>query len=415
MTSGLARFDAHCHLFNLKYLFLEAGDMLLDAVLGSYPHEGAPGEVVPGSIQQVTAKGKIRDFLRWLKGLEEACVGSEEEHLDAVLAAGRKSWGAPSHLAAIPLMMDVYYMFAPILYADSLPVAPMPKKSRLDVGVLRWGKALMEVEVLLHGAGIRLELVEFVRDSLHAKGSHPFDPHAPQPSYHDTRGFAYHRHRLEELKFRRPAELYPFFAVDPRRPGVVEAVVSGEFVGKGKPFQGVKLYPRMGYDPACRALEPLFAWCDKNRIPIVSHCAAQGFPPVGGHDAFGLPSRFERILARHPDLIIDFAHFGLYEPAWADQIVDSMQRYEHVYSDLACYTREEQIPAFRAAYWDKPLVRERTMFGTDFDVFYLVGIGRTLDSYHRAFLAAHNPGAFTDDDMESLTSTVPGRFLSTVV
>ena len=104
MTSGLARFDAHCHLFNLKYLFLEAGDMLLDAVLGSYPHEGAPGEVVPGSIQQVTAKGKIRDFLRWLKGLEEACVGSEEEHLDAVLAAGRKSWGAPSHLAAIPLM-----------------------------------------------------------------------------------------------------------------------------------------------------------------------------------------------------------------------------------------------------------------------------------------------------------------------
>ena len=128
MTSGLARFDAHCHLFNLKYLFLEAGDMLLDAVLGSYPHDGGQGEVVPGSLQQVTAKGKIRDFLRWLKGLEEACVGSEEEHLDAVLAAGRKSWGPQSHLAAIPLMMDVYYMFAPILYADSLPVAPMPKK-----------------------------------------------------------------------------------------------------------------------------------------------------------------------------------------------------------------------------------------------------------------------------------------------
>jgi hypothetical protein len=84
--------------------------------------DGGQGEVVPGSLQQVTAKGKIRDFLRWLKGLEEACVGSEEEHLDAVLAAGRKSWGPQSHLAAIPLMMDVYYMFAPILYADSLPV-----------------------------------------------------------------------------------------------------------------------------------------------------------------------------------------------------------------------------------------------------------------------------------------------------
>jgi hypothetical protein len=415
MTSNTPRFDAHCHLFNLKYLFLEAGDMLLDAILGRYPMGGAPGASVPGSVQQVTAKGRIRDFLRWLKGLEEACAGSEEEHLDLVLAGCRESWGSSSPVATVPLMMDIYYMFAPLMHADSPPVDPMPKRTRMEVGLLRWGKALLELEALLHSVGIHRSLVEFVRDSLHANQSHPFDPHAPEPSYRDTRGFAYHRHRLEELKFRRPADLYPFFAVDPRRPGVVDAVVGGDFIGKGKPFQGVKLYPRMGYDPACAALEPVFDWCDKNRIPIITHCAAQGFPPVGGHDAFGLPSHYESVLARHKDLIIDFAHFGLYEARWADQIVDLMQRYDHVYSDLACYTREDRIPSFRAAYWDLPRVRERTMFGTDFDVFYVVGIGRTLESYHRAFRAAHNPGAFTDEDMTSLTSTVPGRFLSTVI
>jgi len=415
MTSGPTRFDAHCHLFNLKYLFLEAGDMLLDAVLGLYPHGADAGDPVPGSVQQVIAKGRIRDFLRWLKGLEESCAGSEEEHLDSVLFAGREQWGKDAAVATVPLMMDIYYMFAPLMRADSPPVESRPLKSRVEVGLLRWGKALVELEVLLHGVGIRRDLVEFVRDTLHAHGTHPFDPHAPESSFHDTRGFAYHRHRLEELKFRRPTELYPFFAVDPRRPGVVDAVVSGEFVGRGKSFQGVKIYPRMGYDPACTALEPLFAWCDKNRIPVVSHCAAQGFPPVGGHDAFGLPSRFEPVLERHPNLIIDFAHFGLYETLWADQIVGLMERYDHVYSDLACYTRQDRIPAFRAAYWDNPKVRERTMFGTDFDVFYLVGIGSTLESYYRAFRDATNPGAFTEDDMVGLTSTVPGRFLSTVV
>lgn len=412
-SSFPARFDAHCHLFNLKYLFLEAGEMILDAALGRYPLAPKADLLVPGSVQEVTIEGRLGDFLKWLKSLKEACAGSEEEHLDIVLSAARRHWRDGYRVAAIPLMMDIYYMFAPLMRSGDPP--PVQTAPRSDVGIARIGEALREVNRFLHSADLGHELVDFIRDSLLQRHVGRSGNRLPPCTYHDTRGFAHHRDRLADLKFRRPRDLHPFFAVDPRRPGVVDAVVSGRFVGKDKLFQGVKLYPRMGFDPACEALEPLFDWCDRNRIPIVSHCAAQGFPPVGGHDGFGLPYSFLPVLERHPGLVVDFAHFGLYETPWADQVADLIGRYDHVYSDLSCYTRADQIPAFKAAYWDRPKVRERTMFGTDFDVFYLVGIGWTLDAYYDAFRMEKNPGAFGADDLVRMTSTTPRRFLSGVV
>lgn len=408
-----ARFDAHCHLFNLKYLFLEAGEMLLDVALGRYPLAPQVDSSVPGSVQEVTVEGRLGDFLKWLKSLKEACAGSEEEHLDIALSAARRHWRDGYRVAAMPLMMDIYYMFAPLMRAGDPP--PVQAAPGADAGIARIGETLRRVDRLLRGAGLGRELSDFVRDSLVRRRAGRIGGRLPEATYHETRGFAHHRDRLADLKSRRPRDLHPFFAVDPRRPGVVEAVVSGGFVGKGKVFQGVKLYPRMGFDPACEALEPLFEWCGRNRIPIVSHCAAQGFPPVGGHDAFGMPCSFLPVLERHPELIIDFAHFGLYETPWADQIADLIERHDHVYSDLSCYTRADQIPAFKAAYWDRPKVRERTMFGTDFDVFYLVGIGWTLDAYYGAFRAERNPGAFSAEDLVLMTSTTPQRFLAAVI
>jgi hypothetical protein len=55
------------------------------------------------------------------------------------------------------------------------------------------------------------------------------------------------------------------------------------------------------------------------------------------------------------------------------------------------------------------------MFGTDFDVFYLVGIGWTLDAYYGAFRAERNPGAFSAEDLVLMTSTTPQRFLASVI
>jgi hypothetical protein len=62
------RFDAHCHLFAIDYLVLEAGNMLWDAIRGRYPRMRVAGR------RELEAGGPrtIREFLRWLYELGDA-------------------------------------------------------------------------------------------------------------------------------------------------------------------------------------------------------------------------------------------------------------------------------------------------------------------------------------------------------
>jgi len=73
---------------------------------------------------------------------------------------------------------------------------------------------------------------------------------------------------------------FPFFPVDPRRPGVVQAVLSGKIVTRKRGgFYGIKLYPRLGYHPLSSNLVSLYAYCEANSIPITTHASTGGFPP----------------------------------------------------------------------------------------------------------------------------------------
>ncbi len=402
------RFDAHCHLFNLDYLFLESANMLFDVLNGHYPLVQKLDNSQGASTPHDSTKRSILDFLKWLKELEGAFVGGEEEHLDALLSKGRKHWRDGSSLAAVAHMMDIYYLFAPELPAGKAPVElghrPEPWWER---GLERLEQALDQTQAQWR----KLELVDHLVDFLRQKMSPSLD-HSQDTTFHQTYGYSHHRKELEALKRRRPREVYPFFAVDPRRPGAVNAVVSGDVVGKGKLFQGVKLYPRLGYHPQCEALQPLFAYCADHGVPIVTHAAPHGFPLTGGNADFGHPRHFLPILERHPNLVIDFAHFGFYNDEWAEWIATLIGQFPNVYSDLACYTDDHELSKFRQTFWNRPKVRERTMFGTDFDVFYMVSVGKNLDNYYDAF---GENGRFNGDELFAMSSTVPKQFLSTVV
>jgi len=407
------RFDAHCHVFNLEYLLLEAADMLFHEILGQYPHSTAKTLTKTDNDTDRSPQSqlqRIKGFITWLKDLIDACRDSEEENLNTVLGAARAGWNDGLPVSSIPLMMDIYYMFAPIL-----PQGPAPVEAESRAESMPFDDAVKQLESLLQELKIPAEHVELIRQKItERKNVKALDT----LSYFDTWGFAHHRKALEALKAARPNDLYPFFAVDPRRPGVVDAVISGNIVGKDRSFQGVKLYPRLGYHPACAALDPLFRWCSENHIPIITHCGPGGFPPDNftppDHDQLGLPANFDPVLERYPNLIIDFAHFGSSCTAWAEEVADRIEKYENVYSDLACYTVDHRIPNFKAAFWNRPKVQERTMFGTDFDVFYFTAVSITLEKYYSFFKAASNPGAFTDAELIGLSSTVPEQFLSSV-
>ncbi len=201
---------------------------------------------------------------------------------------------------------------------------------------------------------------------------------------------------------------YPFFAVDPRRRGVIDAILNGQFITR-KPggFYGIKIYPRLGYHPMSGRLPALYEYCANNNIPITTHCASTGFPTWSTEAAvFCDPEGFRPALISNPNLRINFAHFGTSSAKWGHSIIDLMHTYPNVYSDLACYTGTVELMEFKMDYWQEPIVGQRTLYGSDYDVFYFTEAGMDMDEYIQAFQKQ-----FTVDELKNMMSVAPGRFL----
>ena len=160
-------------------------------------------------------------------------------------------------------------------------------------------------------------------------------------------------------------------------------------------FVGIKVYPPMGFDPypsdaKLRAKnEVLFSFCEKNAIPIVTHCDDQGFRMVQLENSFDYtsPERWLKVLKEHPNLYLDFAHFGTqyyhatpiqqlashiyHEVSWRKLILNAMKEYPHVYADLSFggvdsdMWKEVQEIVTKATDSEKEIYSKRLLFGTD--------------------------------------------------
>ena len=154
-------------------------------------------------------------------------------------------------------------------------------------------------------------------------------------------------------------------------------------------------------------LPELYTYCANNNIPITSHCSAGGFPTWSSpSDKFCDPEGFRPALAANPKLRIDFAHFGNQSAAWGASIIDLMKIYPGVYSDLSCYTGIGEIQGFKSAYWNNDIVKQRTMYGSDYDIFYFTKCKMTLDDYIQAF-----QDQFTANELSNMMTTLPEQFL----
>lgn len=289
------------------------------------------------------------DFWKWITQTVDAMVYSEaQNHKFLVKTLKKKMPGADAY-ATVPLMMDLKYLFGSDLQAgQKIPTGPLV----LDSGMTDQITALQ---------------------ALSAAGN-----------------------------------CYPFIAVDPRRPGMVEAILDGQFVTR-KPggFYGVKLYPRLGYHPMSGRLPELYAYCAANNIPIMSHCAVGGFPPWNTSASdFGHPDNYGPALAANPALRIDLAHWGNGNFQWAGRILNLMRTYPGVYSDLSCYTGSSDIVSWKIPCWGYPLARERTMYGSDYDLFYLTKADMDMGDYIQSF-----KDNFTDDELKAMMGTLPQKFL----
>lgn len=168
-------------------------------------------------------------------------------------------------------------------------------------------------------------------------------------------------------------------------------------------FAGIKLYPPMGFDPypddasQREKTEILFSFCEEHGVPLVTHCDDQGFRTVSLEDSFKYtsPERWERVLAAHPRLYVDFAHFGqqYYKglgpdkerslpqklldmmtgavASWHEHILRLMTAYPHVYSDFSFSGTKTDIWKWLRRILDdsgkeaRDRYAHRLLFGTD--------------------------------------------------
>ena len=295
----------------------------------------------------------VRGWLDYMKEMAEILVDSQKTNNKFVLTALQNGFPNADNYATIPLMMDINFM-----HNDSLNV----------------GQTIVSKPVVWE-------------DNIHTQIS-----------------------ELQELSLN--GNCYPFFAIDPRRPGAIDAILDGQFVTKkAGNFFGIKIYPRLGYHPMADKLPELYAYCAKNNIPITTHCSAGGFPPWETPSGeFCNPENFRPALEANPNLIIDFAHFGTTNLDWGKSIIDLMKKFPNVYSDLSCKVGDKELATFKSIYWNSDpndIIKQRTLYGSDFDIFYFTECGMDMNELIQSF-----KDEFTPDELHNMMSVLPAKFLA---
>jgi len=420
------RYDAHCHIFTLEYAIKEVKNMLHDMLHKTYPwHDPSTDKTL------LATKGtwsNLKELLRQLYELIHAAGGTEEENLNFLQNEAKKAFPSDS-LRIIPLMMDIFYMLAyPMDKDEELKAVKSVKQVEIDLNDFQaiWDDILDDFKGYLLAKGtnlkatkdsdtdnhinIALQLIEQERDvketlSVRRKVLSLHDT----KGYYHTDGFSFHLNNLMTLVQKRKDELYPFVAVDPRRPGMVDAIISGSFFEGDERFYGVKLYPRMGYHPQCKPMDAVYKYCNDKGLPIIYHCGMGGFPPSTAwkYTDFGNPLNFEPVVKKYPNLKIDFAHMGSTDPTytWAKTVVRLVNENDNVYSDLSCYTGTDELTPMKKFWDDNPKLKKRLMFGTDFDVMYFTD-RVTMQIYYNNFKAI-----FSSDELNVLMHDNPMGFM----
>jgi Predicted metal-dependent hydrolase of the TIM-barrel fold len=415
-------FDAHCHIFTLRFGLKEAKSMLYDILTGRYPwHAPSAGAVKRLSMPDWSG---IKALLKQFYELISASFGSEEENLDFLQKEALKALPNIKWYIA-PLMMDIFYLLAYPLDRGKMisQTRRVALKSINETEFQKaWDEILDDLEKHIKSKVSNVKNVKLVKGTVINNALQAIKDERKvgeiltskaglvrTKGFYQTAGFCFHLNNLVNLATKRKGELYPFIAVDPRRPGIIDEIISGKYISNNGPFYGIKLYPRMGYHPQSASMDALYNYCNEQKIPITFHCGKSGFPPGTGwkYADFGNPVNFEPIIKKYSNLRINFAHLGSSDPTydWAKTIISLMNKYDNVYSDLSCYTDIKDLKAAKNFWDENPKLKSRLMFGSDFDVMYFTG-EITMASYFANF-----EKFFSASDLKLLMNDNPIKFL----
>jgi len=236
-----------------------------------------------------------------------------------------------------------------------------------------------------------------------------------------TQDFIEQLNELCDIKKKYPDQIFPFICADPRRPNITDLVK--KYIEKHD-FQGIKLYPPLGYYPFDEGLYPIFRYAEANKIPIISHCS----PPVVYYrgkikkeklihpktgkklerknkqefaNYFTEPENYKYLLEDFPSLKICLAHFGSgnewkkylrtpwdkgMEECWFSVILDLIKDNSNVYADISYTMQDVNLhPLLKVILQDRK-IRSRVLFGSDFYMLELTTPERSFSVNLRAYL-----------------------------
>lgn len=257
---------------------------------------------------------------------------------------------------------------------------------------------------------------------------------------------------IQEYYRKRPAgrfEFYPFLGINPvmHSQSFMENLIT-RYINTShtmhidhklprKPFYGIKVYPPLFFSPWPEDDETLekhrwlYSFCDKNRVPIITHADDQGFRGTTAEESWKRtdPEAWRPVLENYPDLIISFAHFGKQyslasrhsvrsfsqryshhpDSPWFYSIISLMKEYPGVYADLSFSGCTPEFYSSLCNYLEEEKERERIisriLFGSDFSVNLL-----KVESYTEYF-SIFEHSAFTDSEIEKILSENILRFM----
>jgi hypothetical protein len=195
-------------------------------------------------------------------------------------------------------------------------------------------------------------------------------------------------------------------------------------------YAGIKVYPPLGFNPwpnmsektELEKVKYLYSFCQKNKIPITTHCSDGGFMIIEQKKAWHntKPHTWENVLKEYPDLKLNFAHAGVQAHSktrdWLEKILHLVSTYENVYFDISYngvkpeYYKsiDEFISTAIAKYkLDEEKIGSRILFGSDFMV-NLFDIDSYL-AYIKTFSEIQIPQNIIDKN--KICTTNPHNFL----
>ncbi len=143
--------------------------------------------------------------------------------------------------------------------------------------------------------------------------------------------------RVRAYVAKHPEKLVGFACLDPNEPDYLDEMRK-VFVHDG--FRGLKLAPiYQNYHPMDARMQPVYAFCEKNGIPILMH---QGTTfPRRAPLKYALPIQVEDIALEYPRLRIVIAHMG---HPWVEDAVVLIRKQPNVFADIsALYYRPWQF------------------------------------------------------------------------